>query len=75
MRKGMLVLTRRLGESIMIGEHIKVTLLEQREGRIKLGINAPGSVAVHREEVWLRIKEEQAADSRQRRRRDEDLAS
>lgn len=52
----MLILTRRLGESIMIGEEVTVTLLEARGGQVKLGVNAPKEKAVYREEIYQRIQ-------------------
>jgi carbon storage regulator len=55
----MLVLTRREGESIMIGDDIRVTLLAREDGRTKIGIEAPGGVSVHRMEVYLRVQAEQ----------------
>ena len=54
----MLVLTRKVGESIVIGEDIEVTVLEVRGEQVKLGIRAPRSVAVHRKEVYLAIQAE-----------------
>lgn len=54
----MLVLTRKVGESIVIGQDIEVTVLEVRGEQVKLGIRAPRSVAVHRKEVYLAIQAE-----------------
>jgi carbon storage regulator len=54
----MLVLTRKLGENIRIGDSIKITVLEVRSGQVKLGIDAPPEVKVHREEIYARIQEE-----------------
>ncbi|MCX8065911.1 MAG: carbon storage regulator CsrA [Candidatus Hydrogenedentes bacterium] len=54
----MLVLSRRENESIMIGDDIEVKILEIKENQVKIGINAPRSVPVHRLEVYLLIKEE-----------------
>lgn len=53
----MLVLTRRAGESIMIGDDIVITVLDVRGDQIRLGIRAPRSVAVHREEVYAELQE------------------
>lgn len=53
----MLVLSRRLGENIRIGDDIKVTVLEVRGGQVKLGIEAPLAVQVHRQEVYARIQD------------------
>jgi carbon storage regulator len=65
-----LVLTRKLGESIVIGDSIRVTVVEIHGKQVRLGIEAPKEVAVHRGEVYERIVEEnrQAADSADRSR-------
>ena len=57
----MLVLTRKQGERIIIGEggDISIVVVELRSDRVKIGINAPKEIPVHREEVWLQIKEEE----------------
>lgn len=52
----MLILSRRTGETICIGDDIEVTVLEVRGNQVRFGINAPKEVAVHREEVFERIK-------------------
>jgi carbon storage regulator len=54
----MLILTRKLGESILIGDDIKVTFLEIRGKQIRVGIEAPKSVTVHREEIYEVIREQ-----------------
>ena len=54
----MLILTRKLGESVTIGDDIKVTVLGIRGRQVKLGIIAPQKVMVHREEIYFRIQEE-----------------
>ena len=54
----MLDLTRKLGENIRIGDTVKITVLEVRSGQVKLGIEAPPEVKVHREEIYARIQEE-----------------
>lgn len=56
----MLVLTRKEDESIMIGDDIEVKVLDLRENQVKIGIMAPRSVSVHRQEVYLAIKAENA---------------
>jgi carbon storage regulator len=56
----MLILTRRVGESLKIGEEVTVTVLGLKGNQVRVGIAAPKSVAVHREEVFERIKAEQA---------------
>jgi carbon storage regulator len=54
----MLILTRKLGETIRIGNEIKVTILESRGKQLRIGIDAPPDVTVHREEVYQMIKEQ-----------------
>ena len=54
----MLILTRRIGESIIIGDDITVTVLGTQRGHIKIGIEAPKNISVHREEVYQRIAQE-----------------
>lgn len=51
----MLILTRRVGESLMIGDHVSVTILGVKGNQVRIGINAPKDVAVHREEIYQRI--------------------
>jgi carbon storage regulator len=58
----MLILTRRVGESLMIGDDINVTVLGIRGNQVRIGVNAPKNVAVHREEIYERIKHEQPGD-------------
>jgi carbon storage regulator len=53
----MLVLSRRLGENIRIGDDIKVVVLDVKGGQVKLGIEAPAAVQVHRQEIYQRIQE------------------
>ncbi len=59
----MLILTRRVGETLMIGDEVTVTVLGVKGNQVRLGINAPKDVSVHREEIYQRIKAEQAAAS------------
>lgn len=54
----MLVLTRRIGETITIGSDIEVTILESWGGQVRVGVSAPRDVPVHREEVWERIQDQ-----------------
>ena len=51
----MLILTRRVGESLMVGEEITVTVLGVKGNQVRIGVNAPRDVAVHREEIYNRI--------------------
>lgn len=55
----MLILTRRVGETLMIGDTVSVTVLGVKGNQVRIGINAPKDVAVHREEIFQRIKREQ----------------
>lgn len=57
----MLVLSRRKGESVIIGDGIKVTVIDVRGDQIRLGIDAPRSISVHREEIYQQVLEENAA--------------
>jgi carbon storage regulator len=56
----MLILTRRAGETVMIGSDVTITVLGVKGNQVRIGINAPKDVAVHREEIYERIQGEQA---------------
>ncbi len=58
----MLILTRRIGETLMIGSDVTCTVLGVKGNQVRVGINAPKSVAVHREEIYERIKAEQGGN-------------
>jgi carbon storage regulator len=57
----MLILTRRAGESVMVGNDITITVLGVKGNQVRIGINAPKDVAVHREEIYERIQSEKSA--------------
>jgi carbon storage regulator len=59
----MLILTRRVGETVMIGNNVTVTVLGVKGNQVRIGVNAPKDVAVHREEIYERIKREEDGDT------------
>ena len=59
----MLILTRRLGETLTIGDGVTVTVLSIKGTQVRLGVNAPREIAVHRQEIYERIQREQATAS------------
>lgn len=52
----MLILTRKVGESLLIGDEVEITVLSIRGSQVKLGVKAPKEISVHREEIYQRIK-------------------
>ncbi|MGC1387514.1 MAG: carbon storage regulator CsrA [Steroidobacteraceae bacterium] len=60
----MLILTRRVGETVMIGNEVTFTVLGVKGNQVRIGVNAPKDVAVHREEIYERIKREEDHDGK-----------
>lgn len=58
----MLILTRRVGETLMIGDDVTITVLGVKGNQVRIGVNAPKDVAVHREEIYQRIQKEKDSE-------------
>lgn len=61
----MLILTRRIGESLIVGDDVTITILGSKGAQVRLGIDAPKEISIHREEVYNRIKAQEKAEAGQ----------
>ncbi len=71
----MLILTRRISESVIIGDEVKVTVLGVKGNQVRLGIDAPKTVSVHREEIYQRIQQEKTGGGAQSAEESQDPTS
>ena len=70
----MLILTRRVGETLMIGDEVTVTVLGVKGNQVRIGVDAPKDVSVHREEIYERIRQERSGESPAHRSQEERTA-
>lgn len=59
----MLILTRRVGETLMVGDEVTVTVLGVKGNQVRIGVNAPKEISIHREEIYQRIQQEKQNNS------------